>query len=156
MAANQIRAIARLRKWRLTLEGVLTTNMSPLWGFPFVATKMEAQRVADGWREWRPLKEFLLASRSGLYPQLLKSKFRRHSPLRGAVEVTLHDQVRLIDFFNCVRFLAHGHGEGIDPHGSAAKFDDNGFQNAFVHFVQAVLVDFQHRQRLIGDRRGNF
>ena len=97
------------------------------------------------------LKQFCLISRRRLYAQFLVTQLRRHAALRGAVEVAFHDEIRLIDLLNRVRLLAHGHGERIHADRPAAEFHDDGFEDAFVHFIQAVLVNFQHRQRAVSD-----
>ena len=43
----------------------------------------------------------------------------------------------------------------LTPTGPPPNFDDDRFQNALVHFVEAVLVNFQHGQRLVGDGGGD-
>src|ERR1039457_1845372 len=68
-------------------------------------------------------KQFWLIPGS-LQPQLLVTQFRRDAALRSAVEVALHDKIRLIDLLNRVRFLAHGDGERIYAHRPAAEFHD--------------------------------
>src|SRR5687767_1183130 len=60
--------------------------------------------------------------------------------LGRAVEVTLHDQVGFVHFLEGVGFLADGHGERAEANRAAAKFDDNRFENPFVHLVESVPV----------------
>ena len=65
-------------------------------------------------------------------------------PWGGAVEIAFHDQVRLVNFLDGVGLFADGNGEGTDAHGAAAELDDDGLEDALVHFVEAVLINLQH------------
>src|ERR1035441_6892307 len=83
-------------------------------------------------------KQFWLIPGS-LQPQFLIAQLRRDAALRRAVEVAFHDEIRLIDLLDGVRLLDDGHGERIHAHRPAAKLCDDGFEDALVHFVEAVL-----------------
>ena len=91
----------------------------------------------------------------GLHAELLVRQLGRDAALRGALEVTFLNQERLVDFLDGVRFFAHRHGEGIHADRPTAELVHERFQNALVHLVEAVLVDLQHRQRLVGDVGGD-
>src|SRR2546421_7234153 len=81
------------------------------------------------------LEEARLVSFVRLEPQLFVTQFRSDTPLRGALEITLHDEVRLIHFFKRIRLLAYRNRHRADSHGSAAKFYYQGFKDALVHFI---------------------
>ena len=99
------------------------------------------------------LKQPGLAAFASLQPELLVAQLRGDAALGRALQVAFHDEVRLIDFFQGVRFLAHRHRHRAEADRAAAELRDHGFQDALVHLVEAVLVDFQHRERLVGDVR---
>src|SRR5688500_11374414 len=84
------------------------------------------------------LKQSRLSAFGRLEPELLVAEFGGDAALRGALQVTLHDQVRLVDFFQSVRLFADGDREGVDADGTAAEFDDHGFEDSLVHFFEAV------------------
>src|SRR5581483_3021285 len=97
------------------------------------------------------LKQTRLSCGRGFELEFLVAQFGCDPALWCALEIAFHDQVRLIDFLNGVGFLAHGHGEGVNPDRPAAKLGDDGFEDALVHFIEAVFVDFEHGKRLVGD-----
>src|ERR1041384_2400331 len=101
------------------------------------------------------LNQPCLLARGRLESQLLVARLRGHTPLRRAVEVALHDEVRLIDFLEGVRFLTNGDGERTDADRAAAKLHDDGFEDALIHLVEAILVDLEDGERLIGDGAGD-
>src|SRR2546429_1169320 len=47
-------------------------------------------------------------------PQLLETQLRRHAALGSTVQIAFHDQIRLINLFDRVRLLAHGHSKRVD------------------------------------------
>src|ERR1051326_6432785 len=96
-----------------------------------------------------------LASLAGLEAELFVARFGGDSALGGALEVAFHNEVGLINFFQGVGLFAYGDGEGTDADGSAAEFDDDGVQDAFVHFIQPVFVNFKHGEGLVGDLGGD-
>lgn len=71
-------------------------------------------------------------------------------PWGGAVEVAFHDEVRFVNFLDGVGLFA-GDGEGADADGADAEFHDDGFEDALVHFVAAVLINLQHGEGAVGD-----
>ena len=70
--------------------------------------------------------------------------------MRRAVEVALQNQVRLVHFLERVRLLADRHGQRRQTNRPAAEFDDDRLEDALVHFVEAIRVDLEHSQRLVG------
>ena len=67
------------------------------------------------------LQQARLIPLAGLQAQLLVAQLCGHAALRGALEIAFHDQVRLIDFFECIRLFTHGHRQRTDSHRAAAK-----------------------------------
>src|SRR5262249_6048908 len=55
--------------------------------------------------------------------------------------------------FQRVRFLAYRYGQGAEADGATAKFYNHAFEDALVHFIKTVLVDFEHGQGFVGDIR---
>ena len=45
---------------------------------------------------------------------------------------------------------AHGDGQRVHAHRAAAELDDDSLKDAFIHFVQTVLVNLEHRQGAVG------
>src|SRR6185503_13432251 len=88
-------------------------------------------------------KQPCLFAGGGFQTELAIAQFGGDAPLRCAFEVTLHDQVRLVDFLQSVGFLANGDREGTYAHRTAAELGDDRFKDALVHFVEAVFVDFE-------------
>src|SRR6266516_599740 len=84
--------------------------------------------------------------------QFLVTQLCRYAALRGTIQIPLHDEIRLIYFFDRVRLFAYCHRQRIEAHWPAAKLHNDRIQNALVHFVETVLVDLQHRERLVGHR----
>ncbi len=70
--------------------------------------------------------------------------------LLGTLEITFEDQVRFVNLLKRPGFLTDGGGEGVETCGAAFALSREGLEEAFVHFVQAVLIDFEHLQG--GDR----
>src|SRR5436190_37789 len=64
----------------------------------------------------------------------------------GAGEEALLDQEWLIDFFDRTALFAHGNGDRVQPDRPARKFLDDREQNALVHLVEPVLIDFERLQ----------
>ena len=117
-------------------------------------TAKELAAVRDAFRLLKGfgrLQQPGLSADGGLQAQFAVAQLRGDASLGGAFEVAFHDEVGLVDFLDRVRFLAHRHGQRADAHRAAAELYDEGFQDALVHFVQAVLVDLQHGQRFVGD-----
>src|ERR1017187_1179668 len=96
-------------------------------------------------------KQPLLAASAGLEAELLVTQLRDDAPLARALEVAFHDQVWFIDLFESVRFLAHRHPYLADAGRATAELHYHGLQDALVHFVEAILVDLEHGQRLVGN-----
>ncbi len=66
--------------------------------------------------------------------------------LLGSLEVPFQNQVGLVNFLQGSGFFADGGGEGVESGGASLKFPRQRLKKAFVHFVQAVLIDFEHFQ----------
>ena len=64
--------------------------------------------------------------------------------LLGALQVAFEDEVGFVDFFEGARFFADGGGEGVESCGAAFKFSGEGLEKSFIHFVEAMLIDFEH------------
>src|SRR5207244_829668 len=63
------------------------------------------------------VEQFVLRSAYGrLEPELPIGVWQRHSSLRGPFDVTFHNQVRLIYFFERSRFLADCYGKRAQSH----------------------------------------
>src|SRR6185369_2792486 len=79
-----------------------------------------------------------------LQPEFSVAQLRRDAALGRALEVAFHDQIRLIDFLERVRLLAHRDGQRTYAHGPSPKLHDDRFENALVHLAKTVLVNLQH------------
>lgn len=97
--------------------------------------------IGRGW--WHRCADFFIRGRQG-----------GPAP-RGAHEISLHDEKRLMDFLNSGGILANGDSEGVQPDGATVEFVDEGFEQALVHFIQTLGIDLNHRERGIGDRAGD-
>jgi hypothetical protein len=64
--------------------------------------------------------------------------------LLGALEITFEDEVRFVNFFKGAWFFADGSGKGVETGRAAFAFSCEGLKKTFVHFVQTVLIDFEH------------
>ena len=73
----------------------------------------------------------------------------------GAFDEALHDEEGFVDFFEGRGVFANGDGEGGEPDGTTGEFIDQGFEDAFVHFVEAVVVDFDHFEGGLGGGSGD-
>jgi len=60
------------------------------------------------------------------------------------------DQERLVHVLDGVFLLAHGHGQGLDPHRAAGELLDDGLQDPAIHLVESPLVHVQAVQRIMG------
>src|SRR5437879_3707756 len=70
----------------------------------------------------------------GLKADLFLTQPRRRATLGRALEVTLHDEIRLVNFFDRFPFFTDSHRQRVDADRPAAEFHDDGFQNALIHF----------------------
>lgn len=57
------------------------------------------------------LEEAGLVSWLGFDACFARAQFSGDPALGGAFEVAFHDEVRLVDFFECIGFFAYGDGE---------------------------------------------
>lgn len=73
----------------------------------------------------------------------------------GAFDVALHDEVGFVDVFEGAGVFVDGDGDGVEADGAAVEFVDEGVEDAFVHFVEAVLVDFEHGECGVGNGCGD-
>src|SRR5215469_5889818 len=56
-------------------------------------------------------KESGLIAAGGFEPKFFVTQFGRDAALRGALEITLHNQIGFVDFFQRVGLFANGHGQ---------------------------------------------
>ena len=68
-----------------------------------------------------------------------------HASALCALDETLHDEIRLVDFLNSTRVLANGGGNGAYAYWSATELVDDGEQNFVVNLVKSILVDVESR-----------
>ena len=68
-----------------------------------------------------------------------------------AVEQAQLHQVGLVDFLDGVFFFAERSRNRVEPDRPAGIFLQDGEHKVAVHFVQAMLIDAEHLQRLICD-----
>ena len=78
-----------------------------------------------------------------------------HAAARGALEEALQDQEGLMHFLDRRGILAHGDGQRADAHRAAVELVDHRFEDPLVHFIKALRIDFDHRQRGIGRLAGD-
>ena len=93
----------------------------------------------------------LVGSKEGLRP--IFSSGRVAGP-GGTVQVP-YDEVGFVDFFQSIFFFSHGDSQRRDADGAAAELDDDGFQDSLIHFIQAIVIDIEHGQGLIGELSGD-
>src|SRR5271165_1946517 len=79
---------------------------------------------------------------SRVQPQLFVAQFRCDTTLGRPLQVPLHNQVRLIDLFQRVRLFPDGDRQRAEPDRSATEFGYDCLENALIHFVEPVLIDF--------------
>lgn len=70
-------------------------------------------------------------------------------------EIAFEDEVRFVHFLDRVGLLADGDRQGIHADRSAVELGQDRFEDALVHFVQAVFVDLQHGEGGVGDGLGD-
>ena len=70
---------------------------------------------------------------------------------RGPLQQSALDQIRLDDVLDGVARLRQRRGKRLDANGTAAIVQGNGRQVAPVHGVEACGIDFERRQRLVGN-----
>jgi hypothetical protein len=96
-----------------------------------------------------------LRARLGLDACFASSEFSGDPALGGAFQVTFHDEVGFVDFLQGVGFFPDGDSERMDSNGTATEFHHEGFEDALVHFIQAILIDLEHREGFVGDGLGD-
>lgn len=102
------------------------------------------------------LQEFGLDPGGGLEAEAFVAEWGDDASLGGAFHVAFLDEVGLVDFFEGSGFFTDGDGETADAYGAASEFGENGVEHAFVHFVEAIAVDIEHGEGLIGNIAGDF
>src|SRR4029077_855941 len=60
------------------------------------------------------------------------------------------DPVRLVDAPARLPFLRQRGGNGVEPDRTAIEFEDHRLEQLAVHRLQTQLVEFEHRERLLG------
>jgi len=73
-----------------------------------------------------------------------------HAPARRTVQKTLLDQKGFDHIFNGIFLFANGSSQGFHTDGPAAELVDNRLQEDSVHLVEALFVDFESQQGLVG------
>ena len=63
---------------------------------------------------------------------------------RGALEEALHDEEGFVDLLDGGGILAERDGQRAEADRAAGELVDGGFEDALVHFVEAVVVDLEH------------
>ena len=61
--------------------------------------------------------------------------------LGGSHQIAFLDEEGLVDILDGLDLLAHGHGQALEADRAAVEADEDGFENAVVHLVEAVLVE---------------
>ena len=82
--------------------------------------------------------------------QMLISQVSSFAATWCALDKSLHDEERLIDFLHSALVLANGCGYGCKAYGTSAKLVYNSGENTIVYFVQAKGVDIEGLQRQVG------
>ena len=82
---------------------------------------------------------------------MLVCQLCHHTSARGALDETLHNEERLVDFLYGTSVLTNSCSDSGNAHRSTAELVDNGQQDAVVYLVQSVLVDIQRLQGYLGD-----
>ena len=77
---------------------------------------------------------------------------RSDATARSALEETVLDQKRFIDFLECAGIFTNSGGNSANPDRSTVEFLDDGFEDASVHVIETELIDLEQHQRV----RGNF
>src|SRR5690606_36106874 len=83
---------------------------------------------------------------------MAKSCFRTLTSTRGAHDVSLLDQKRLVNFLYCTLILTYSSRNGLKPHWPTFELINNRAQNFIVHFVEAILIHIQRIQRILSYR----
>lgn len=74
---------------------------------------------------------------------------------RGAVDESVHEEVRLVDVLDGAAVLAEGGRQGFDADRSAGKLVDDGHEVVPVILVEAELIDVEDIERHVGDLLGD-
>ena len=74
---------------------------------------------------------------------------------RGAVDESVHEEVRLVNVLDGAAVLAKGGGQGFDADRSAGKLIDDGHEVVSVVLVEAELIDVEDVERHVGDLLGD-
>ena len=84
-------------------------------------------------------------------PEMPPGRQRRDPPAQRALQKALLDQIGFDDVLDRARFLANGGGNVLQADRAAVETVHDGFQQLAVHQVEALRVDVQHRECLVGD-----
>ena len=74
---------------------------------------------------------------------------------RGAVDESVHEEVRLVDVLDGAAVLAESGGQGFDADRSAGELIDDGHEVVPVVLVEAELIDVEDVERHVGDLLGD-
>src|ERR1700689_2257083 len=77
---------------------------------------------------------------------MLIGQSRCFAPAWSASKKAFLDQEWFIYFFDRTAFLANSDGNGVQPDRPSAKLFDDREQDAFIHFIEAMLIDFERFQ----------
>ena len=80
---------------------------------------------------------------------MLVGQLGDHTSAGSALDESLHDEIRLVNLLDSARILADGSGDGVDTHGTATEFVDDGEQYLVVGFVETEAVDIQCREGIL-------
>src|SRR5215475_13650491 len=112
--------------------------------------RTRAQSVKGGrMRTSAPFKQIGLRRGSRRFEAELAIGARESgTSLRCPFDVSLHDQVRFVYFFERSGILTDRYGEGIEADGPAVEQRDETLDDALVHLVKTILVNLQHGEGL--------
>ncbi len=99
------------------------------------------------------VQKIALGSVRGFQAEMPVSARGHNASARRALQEPLLHQKRFDDIFDGVAFFRQGGGDGLDADGTAAVIFDDVAQVTPVHGIEAARIDFEARQRAIGDRR---
>ena len=74
---------------------------------------------------------------------------------RGAIEHADLHQIRLVHFFDGIFFFAENGSESAEADGTTAIFIQQGNHQIAIDFIEAVLIDAEHLEGILGDLAGD-
>src|SRR6202034_4468982 len=104
-----------------------------------------------GWRRCGSLAEEAGLAAGLFQTEMLIGQGGGNAAARGAVDEAELHEVRLVDGFDSILFLAEGGGEGIEADGTAGIFLHDREHEAAINLIEAVLVDAEHGEGVASD-----